>query len=279
MIYSPLRAVALAALLTATAIPALAVDADPVVATVNGKDIHRSALAKAQQAIAQHGQVSLDKVYDQLLEQEIVGQLVLEQAKKLKLEDDPQFKEMMAEARTEILQQVYLTKRIDADIPESAIKQRYEEVKGKLPVKEEAKVRHILVDSEDAAKAVIADLQGGASFEEEAKAKSKDQSAKAGGDLGYITKGRTVAEFSAAAFSLKSGEYTQVPVKSQFGWHVIKVEDRRVAPPPTYEESKAGIKNELAQQDMHKIIETLEKNAQIKRFKLDGSPAAEKPKT
>jgi peptidyl-prolyl cis-trans isomerase C len=272
MTHGPMGAIALAALLMAATFPALAADADPVVATVNGKDIHRSALVNAQKAIAQHGQVPLEKVYDKLLDQVIVGQLILEQANKQKLENAPEFKAQLAELRLQLLQQVYLTKRADADIPESAIKQRFEEMKAMTPPKEEVRVRHILVASEDAAKAVIADLKSGVSFEDEAKAKSLDPSGKAsGGDVGYITRDKTVPQFSAAAFKLKPGEYTETPVQSAVGWHVIKVEDRRMAPPPSYEESRASIKMELAQQDMEKIVNDLKKGAQIKRFNLDGS--------
>ena len=274
-----LRAVALAALMTAAALPALAADTDPVVATVNGKEIHRSSLLEQQQNIPQLRQVPLEMVYDQLLDHAITGQLILDQANKQKLQDDPQVKAAFKDAQTRILQQAYLAKQVDKDISEDAVKKRYEEMKKTLPEKEEVKARHILVDSEDAAKAVIADLKSGVSFEDEAKAKTKDPSGKAnGGDLGYISKDETVPEFSEAAFKLKPGEVTQAPIKTQFGWHVIKVEDRRVAPPPTYDEAKPQIRSELAQQDVQKVIEGLQKTAQIKRFKPDGSPADVKAK-
>ncbi len=280
MTHGPLGAIALAALLTAATFPALAADADPVVATVNGKDIHRSVLIKAHQAVAQHGQVPLDKVYNQLLDQVIVGQLVLDQAKKQKLENDPEFKAQLADVRIQLLQQLYLTRRAEADIPESAIQQRYEAIKAATPEKEEVRVRHILLASEEAAKAAIADLQSGVSFEDEAKAKSIDPSGKAsGGDAGYISKDKAVPEFAAAAFQLKPGEYTQVPVHSSVGWHVIKVEDRRMVPPPSYEQAKPRIKSELVELDVPKVIDSLEKSAQIKRFKFDGSPMDDKPKS
>ncbi|HIJ64020.1 MAG TPA: parvulin peptidyl-prolyl isomerase, partial [Rhodospirillaceae bacterium] len=147
------------------------------------------------------------------------------------------------------------------------------------PPKEEVKIRHILVASEADAKAVIADLQAGTAFEDEAKAKSIDPSGKtAGGDIGFIARDRTVPEFSAAAFALKPGEYTQTPVHSKMGWHIIKVEDRRLAPPPTYEAERGKIRMELIQMAMQKIVDRMMNAAQIKRFNLDGSPKAEKPK-
>lgn len=277
MHFRSLGAITLSAMITAMALPALAADADPVVATVNGKEIHRSTLVEQQQVIPQLRQVPLDMVYDQLLDHAITGQLLLEQANKQKLQDDPKVKAMIKDAQTRILQQAYLFKQADKDVTEDAVKAKYEELKKTLPPKEQVKARHILVDNEDAAKAVIADLKSGISFEEEAKAKTKDPSGKdTGGDLGFISKEDTVPEFSEAAFKLKPGEITQAPVKTQFGWHVIKVEDRRVAPPPTLEEARPQIRSELAQQDVQKIIEKLQSGAQIKRFKADGSPAEAK---
>lgn len=277
MKFSSLRATALVGLLTAAAFPALA--DDPVVATVNGKDIHRSVIVKAKESLGQHGMVPLDKIYDRLLDQAIDEQLVLDQAMKQNVEKDPRFKTEMEDARRQVLMHVYLAKRADADIPESAIKQGYDEMTAKMPAKEEVKVRHILVATEDEAKAVIADLQSGVSFEDEAKAKSLDPAAKTnGGEAGYISKDKAVPEFSAAAFKLTPGEYTKVPVKSEFGWHIIKAEDRRTVPPPSYEDAKSQIKEALVQQDVQKIIADLHSNAKIARFKADGTPASDKPK-
>ena len=271
-------AVALTAvLLTAATFPALAADADPVVATVNGTSIHRSALEKKLQSIQQHGQVPLEKVYDQLLDQAVVGELIMTQAKKLKAEDDPVFKAQLAELRQQLLQQFSLTKQAEAAVTEEATRQRYQEKLATTPPKEEVKVRHIVVASEEAAKQVIADLQAGTSFEEEAKAKSLDPSGKNnGGDIGYISKDRTVPEFSAAAFALKPGEYTQTPAHSKLGWHIIKVEDRRTAPPPSYEAERTKIKMELVEQNMQKIVEAMVKGAQIKLYNLDGTPKPDK---
>ncbi len=279
MSHGPMGAIALAALMMTATIPAWAADADPVVATVNGKAIHRSAVIKAEDAISQHGQVPLEKVYDRLLDQLITEQLVLQQAEKEKLEHDPQFKADMAEARLQVLQRLYLTRRVDADIPESAVRHRYDETVAKAPPKEEVRIRHILVADEATAKAVIAALKSGASFADEAKAKSLDPSGKAsGGDLGYVSRDRLVPEFADAAFKLKPGEYTQTPVHSPYGWHIIEVEDRRVAPPPSFDKVKGQIRMELAQDDIKKLIGELHENAQIKRYNLDGSPMSEKPK-
>jgi peptidyl-prolyl cis-trans isomerase C len=278
MIKSTLRAALLAAVTSAVAVPVLAADADPVVATINGKEIHRSAIVQAQQAIPQLRQMPLEMVYAQLLDHVVTAQLLLDQARQQKLDDDAQVKAAVEESHNRILEQAYISKRIDADITEDAIKQRYEDVKKNTAPKEEVKVRHILVDSEDAAKKVLADLKSGTKFEDEAKAKTKDPSGTAnGGDLGYIGKGDTVPEFADAAFKLKPGEVSKTPVKTQFGWHIIKVEDRRMAPPPSYDEAKGEIRNELAQQDVQKIIDGLKSQAKIEKFNADGTPMTDKP--
>ena len=279
MTSSNLRAITLAVVMTAAALPVLAAD-DPVIATVNGKDVHLSAVKDAQQAIPQARQLPLNMVYPQLLDHVITGELLLDQAKKLKLEDDANVKAAFKQAQAHILQQAYLSRKVDADITESQMKARYEEVKNTAPVKEEVKARHILVDSEDAAKEVIADLKNGVKFEDEAKAKTKDPSGKSsGGDLGYIGKEDTVPEFSEAAFKLKPGEVTSAPVKTQFGWHVIKVDERRNKPAPTYEEAMPQIRDELARADVQKILDGLQKTAKVKRFNLDGTPMTDAPAT
>ena len=271
---SPRALVLAAALTTSFALPVLAQNAaDPVVAVVNGKEIKRSALVEAQMAIPQARQLPLDKIYDQLLDQVISSELILGEAKKAKTENDPKVKEAVAEAQNNIMRSFWLNKKVESDVTEAQVKARYDELLKTAQPEEQVHARHVLVDSEDAAKAVLADLKAGTSFEDEAKAKSKDPSAKTnGGDLGFITKGETVPEFSEAAFKLKPGETTQTPVKSQFGWHIIKVDDRRMAPPPSYEEAKPQVRQELARADAGKIVEGLKKTATIKRFNLDGTP-------
>src|SRR5579859_5940917 len=228
---SPRALVLAAALTTSFALPVLAAGDDPVVAVVNGKEIKRSAVIELQQSIPQARQLPLEQIYPQLLDQAVVNELILGEAKKSKLENDPKVKEAFTEAQNNILRNAWLSKKIEGAITEPQVKARYDELLKTAQPEEQVHARHILVDSEDAAKAVLADLKAGTSFEDEAKAKSKDPSAKTnGGDLGFITKGETVAEFSDAAFKLKPGETTTTPVKTQFGYHIIKVDDRRMAP-------------------------------------------------
>jgi peptidyl-prolyl cis-trans isomerase C len=118
----------------------------------------------------------------------------------------------------------------------SDIKARYDKEVAATPPEEEISARHILVETEEEAKALITELDAGKDFAELAKEKSTGPSAGQGGDLGFFTKGRMVPEFEAAAFEITPGEYGKEPVKTQFGWHVIKVEERRETAPPAFEE-------------------------------------------
>jgi peptidyl-prolyl cis-trans isomerase C len=161
------------------------------------------------------------------------------------------------------------------------LQKRYEERLKAMPTEEEVHARHILVSTEDEAKALIAELKKGAAFDKLAKEKSTDKASGAeGGDLGWFKKSDMVKEFADAAFALKKGELTDNPVKTQFGYHVIKLEDRRQAPPPTFEELQDQIREELARETVTQILDQLRAGAKIEKFNIDGSkaePQAAKP--
>lgn len=276
MIVRSPRALVLAAALSSFALPVLAASPsdDPVVAVVNGTQIHRSAVIEAQQSIPQARQAPLDQVFPPLLERLITNEVVLGEAKKQKLEDDAQVKAAIKEASNSIVERAWagkIAKKAAAEVTDAQAKTRYDDLvkAGKMP--EEVHVRHILVDSEDAAKAVLNDLKT-VPFETEAKAKSKDPSAKTnGGDLDYVNEGSgLVPEFLEAALKLKAGETTQTPVKTSFGFHIIKAEDRRTIP---FEKVKDNIKDALVQEQVAAAVDALKKSASVKRFNLDGTPA------
>lgn len=276
MIVRSPRALVLAAALSSFALPALAAAPtdDPVVAVVNGTQIHRSAVIEAQQTIPQARQAPLDQVFEPLLERLITNEVVLAQAKKDKLEDDAQVKAAIKEASNSIVVRAWaqkIGKKASGEITDAQAKARYDELAkaGKIP--EEVHVRHILVDSEDAAKAVMNDLKT-VPFADEAKSKSKDPSAKTnGGDLDYVNEASgLVPEFLEAAMKLKAGETTTTPVKTQFGYHIIKAEDRRVIP---FDKVKDNIKDALVQEQVAQAVDALRKSASVKKFKLDGTPA------
>ncbi|MBY0431337.1 MAG: peptidylprolyl isomerase [Rhodospirillales bacterium] len=278
MKFHPARAAALALAIAIGAAPVLAADAakDPVVAVVNGKDIHKSKLVETQRALPPLRQVPMEAVYDQLLEHVINSQILLTEARKANLQDDPDVKKKLKEIEEQLVQNAFLKKKIDGQITDESMKASYDQTVKGMPPREEVKARHILVDKEDAAKEIIGQLKSGASFEDLAKSKSADPAGQNGGDLGYFAKEDMVPAFSEAAFALKPGQITETPVKTQFGWHVIKVEDRRTAPPPKFEEVKDQIRSQMTEDAALKVVGELRSKAEVKRFNADGTPMAEK---
>ena len=159
-----------------------------------------------------------------------------------------------------------------AKVDDKALEARYQQFLKDNPQQEEVRARHILVASEAVAKEIIADLKKGGDFAALAKAKSTDGSAKEGGDLGFFTREDMVPEFSEAAFALKPNEFTQEPVKSQFGWHVIKLEQRRQTAAPALADVRDQLTSEMSQEMITKIVEDLRKGAKIEKFDIEGKP-------
>lgn len=256
-------AVAMAAGLAAG--PAFA--ADTVVANVNGTDIKMSQLAEYGR------QMGPQAPYEAVLEVAINNQLVYEQAKKEKMESDPEVKAALKRAEAQLMAQALMQKKVRGAVTEEAIKARYDAAVKNFQPQEEVRARHILVDTEEGAKSIIADLGRGSDFAEMAKARSTDKGSGAmGGDLGYFVKGAMVPEFANAAFAMRPGEVSKVPVKSQFGYHVIKVEDKRMASIPPYDQAKPVIARQIAEDIQEKMVVDLREKAKVKRFKPDGTP-------
>ncbi|HLJ63635.1 MAG TPA: peptidylprolyl isomerase [Stellaceae bacterium] len=246
---------------------------DPVVARVNGTEIHRSEVEALQRQLpAQLQKNPIEQLYPRLLDSLISNTLLSQAAKKAKLNDDAEVKKRVAQIRDRIVQQVYIERLVSKGGGDKKLHELYDEDVKNLPKGEEVHARHILLATEQEAKDVIADLDKGADFVTLAKEKTTDNSGKTtGGDLGYFTKEQMVPEFADAAFKLKKGEITHTPVKSQFGWHVIKLEDRRTAKPPTFEQAKPQLENQLSQELVNAKIKELATSATIEVFLLDGS--------
>ena len=211
-------------------------EADPVVATVAGVEIRASELTLAEG--------DLDPQFARLPDQQrrvaalaavIDIKTLARKAETEKLDQTEEFKQLMAFQRDRALHNAIFKSAVVDPVSEADIRARYEKEIAAVPPEEEISARHILLKTEEEAKAVIAELDGGKDFAELAKEKSTGPSAGQGGDLGFFTKGRMVPEFEAVAFTLQPGEYAKEPVQTQFGWHVIKVEERRESAPPAFE--------------------------------------------
>jgi peptidyl-prolyl cis-trans isomerase C len=248
---------------------------DPIVATVDGVAIHKSDVAQMQRNLPpQYQQLPLEVLFPAVIERLIDAKLVAAAGRKEGLQNDVQVKQRLAQFEERVIQEAYLTKRVDVAVTDEAVQKRFETMKGAGggAGKEEVKARHILVQTEAQAKEVIIDLKKGGDFAEIAKAKSLDPSGKQqGGDLGYFSREEMVPEFSEAAFKLKDGEMTDTPVKTQFGYHVIKVEARRTTT-IQIEEVREDIINEIQKEVVEAELGKLRGGAKVERFNLDGTP-------
>jgi len=252
---------------------------DPVVARVNGQPIYLSELEVAQQALPpQYRNMPLQSVYPALLDRIIDSKLVVADGKKNKVDADPAFKRRMAFVEEQVIQEYWLQKEIGRRISSEKLQERYQEKLKSMPAEEEVRARHILVATEQEAKDLLAELKKGTAFDKLAREKSTDKASGAeGGDLGWFKRTDMVKEFSDAAFAQNKGELSETPVKTQFGFHVIKVEDRRQAAPPTFEELADQIREELARETVSHFLDQLRSTAKIEKFNMDGSKPEAKP--
>lgn len=217
-------------------------------------------------------------LYPMLLDQLVDRRAIIIAARREGFDKDPAVRRQIARATDTALQNALLTRDIAPGLTDEAIKARYErDVAGKSG-EQEAHARHILVPDEDTAKKIIGELKGGADFAELAKKYSTDPAGSTnGGDLGFFKRGDMLPEFAEAAFNLKPGTYTETPVKTRFGWHVIKLEELRTAPPPSFEQVKDEVRQQLIQEGVARVLVTAKQGLAIQKFNLDGTPLTEAP--
>jgi peptidyl-prolyl cis-trans isomerase C len=251
---------------------------DPVIATVDGHEIRRSELEAAQRGLPeQYRQVPLQLIYGPLLDRVIDSRLLSDEAERSSVAEDRTVQEQLARARAQVLRDALVEQKLAQGITEEKLRERYEQSKqGADFAHEEVQARHILLPSEQEAKAVIEQLQEGADFGELAKDKSIGPSAETGGDLGFFRREQMVPEFAEAAFAMDVGASSEAPVQTQFGWHVINVVDKRKVE-PTFAESEPQLREDVARDIVTALLEDLRGGARIERFDLDGSPMEEAP--
>ncbi|HVZ04806.1 peptidylprolyl isomerase [Hyphomicrobium sp.] len=240
------------------------VDSAKVVATINGQPITEGDLAVAEGEIGSDmGTMPAAQKRTSLLEFLIDNQLFAEAAQAQKLEDGADYKTRLAYLKRRALREVYFDKVIKASVTDADARKVYDDQVKLLKPQEEVSARHILVETEDEAKALKAKLDKGADFAQLAKENSKDPGSKDnGGDLGYFGHGQMVPQFEDVVFKLKKGEVSD-PVKTQFGWHLIKLEDRRTKQPPAFEIVKDRIVQSLLLQKAQKSAVDLRAKAKI----------------
>jgi peptidyl-prolyl cis-trans isomerase C len=265
--------------LAATAVRAQA--PDPVVAKVNGVEIRQSDLAIAEEEIGASlpPQVTGDAKREYLITYLTDMILLAQDAEMQGMSATDDFKRRFQMARFKVLMDLELRQAAQKAVTEEAMRKVYDEAVKGMAAEEEVRARHILVEKEDDAKAIAAEAKGGADFAELAKKKSTEPgAAESGGDLGYFTKDQMVPEFSEAAFKLDKGKISD-PVKSQFGWHVIKLEDKRKKPTPTFEQVKGQLQAYVVRKSQSDLVTKLRGGAKIERTTPPAAPAAAPPAT
>ncbi len=246
---------------------------NPVLAKVNGEEIRRLEVMEFVNSMpAQMRQIPLAQLYPMALEQSIANKIVDAKASKSGLENDKDVKEQLYDLKQQIIRAKFLENEIKSRVGEDRIKAKYEEYLKNFPETEEVKAAHILVDNEKLAKDIIKKLDKGADFAALAKEFSKDGSAQNGGELGYFTKNEVVPEFAKAAFETKPGTYAKKPIKSDFGFHVLKVEEKRMRPPETFEKIAQLLEQELHRAAFEEIMNEWKSAAKIERFDINGKP-------
>jgi peptidyl-prolyl cis-trans isomerase C len=255
---------------TSSEAPAPVSASDPVVARVNGVDIRESDLALAEEDLGADMQsVSPEARREHLISYLADIIMVTQAADKKNLADNPDFKRRLAFLRNKLLMGYELQQEAKTALTDQALHQTYDEAVKSMAGQEEVRARHILVQGEDEAKAILEQLKKGADFSTLAKEKSKDPGAAEGGDLGYFTKDQMVPEFADVAFKMYPGQLAN-PVKTQFGWHVIKLEDKRTKQPPEFEKVKDQIEAYLARKAQTEFIAKLRQNAKVERLDKSG---------
>ncbi|HVJ42738.1 MAG TPA: peptidylprolyl isomerase [Dongiaceae bacterium] len=252
------------------------IDPKTVVARVNGKDITRQDVIDSASNLPPQIKANIDMVFPQLTDRLIGLTLITSEGRSENLQNDPEVKAIVQKFEDEAIRQVFLTRLVKSKITDDAVKAKYDQNLKDHPPQDEVKVAHILVKTEKEANDILAELKKGTDFAKLAKDKSIDKgSAVNGGDLGmYFTQngGEVVQPFADAAFTLKNGEVTQKPVQTQFGWHVIKLEDRRKQTPPSFDEQKDQLRQQLAEDMVQNEVKDLRAKAKVETFNPDGTP-------
>jgi peptidyl-prolyl cis-trans isomerase C len=257
--------------------PARAQTEDPVVAIVNGTQIKRSDLEAARQQLPeQYREMPIEQLYEPLLDRMIDSQLLLAEAQKQKLGDTPAVQAEIARARDNVLRDSLVQQAIDKDVTPEKLQAAYNALKSQPGfASEEVHAHHILVADEATARDILQQLKGGADFATLAKEKSIDPSAQTnGGNLGYFKRDAMVPEFAEAAFTIPPDTVGTEPVKTQFGWHVIKIEDRRQTV-PSFEEKEPELREQAEREAVNALVAEVREGAKIERFNADGTPKAE----
>ena len=239
----------------------------PIVANVNKEKISLETMIHAMNELPPEIQSQpFMSYYEELLERVIDIKLIAQEGKKINLEEEPSVKAAIDFVTEKVLMQAFLSKYVQKNISEESLKASYNNYIADETSREEIKASHILLDTQNEAVEVIKMLNNGDDFAEVAKNKSTGPSGPSGGDLGWFKRGQMVPPFENAAFSLGQNEISQKPIRTQFGWHVIKVFEKRIPQAPSYENMKNNLIQDLERKIVSKKIQDLRNNALIEKL-------------
>lgn len=254
-------------------------EGNPVVAKVDGRDITRVDVFRYIKMLPENvQQLPPPAIYPMAVEQVINTRIVQNKAEDAGLENDPEVQQQLNLAKQQIIRSVYVQRAVDKAISDAELKKVYDEKIGELPDVEEIQASHILVPDEAKAKEIIAKLEEGGDFAKLAAENSSDPGNKdKGGDLGWFSKQDMVPEFADAAFKLGKGEISKTPIKTQFGFHVVKVVDKRARAKPTFAEVKPMLKVEASREKLEGLLADWRKTAKVETFDINGDPVKKAP--
>ncbi len=279
MTYCRFFGAALALALAATPVTLAAqegdAEADAVVARVDGEEIRQSDVMAMARTLPSQYQTQLMQIYPLLVQRLVDYKLAGKAGRAAGLANDDRVKAFVAKAEEQAIREVYLEREIEARITDAMVQDAYKAHQAANAPVEEHHARHILLETEEAAREVIALLDGGADFAELAKERSTGPSGPKGGDLGYFTADQMVPEFSQAATALEPGQHSAEPTKTQFGWHVIKLEDRRTSAPESLEEVEPQLRQQLARDVLETVLDGLRDGAEIEIVSESTEPSGE----
>jgi peptidyl-prolyl cis-trans isomerase C len=252
-----------------------------VIAMVDGENLYEADLSAFIQQLPPQLQAQVQMLMPQILDQLVNNQLTTAAGRTAGLSGDREVQRRVGEIEDLIIGQTYLQRAIDERVSDATLETAYQEFVKENPPQRQLKARHILVETEEAAKEVIVALDGGADFAELAKERSTGPSSANGGDLPPFKAGEMVPEFSDAAFAMDVGTHSKEPVKTQFGWHVIKLEESTMTEPPAKEAVEQQLRGELEQQAAASVYDELRAGARIEilfgKPKPGEAPAGEAP--
>ncbi len=239
---------------------------DPLLARVNGEEIRWTDVVESARGLPEPYRSQIEVIFPALLERLIDVRLIAWAGRQAGLAEDEAVRRQVAEFEDRLISETFIRREFAERITLAMVRARYDAYVAGLPARAEVRARHILLDNEEDAKAVIAALDAGADFAELARQRSLGPSADRGGDLDYFTRGNMAPAFAEAAFALAVGEYSRTPVETSFGWHVIKVEDRRADEPAGFFEMRAQLREEMTREMLDEILRGLRGRAEIELY-------------